>query len=79
MTISENRIGGHIAECKLAIAVIVSAGRDNDIEWIDSEIFKFYCKAACLNEKLTAELLQKSINYLNQGGTAKFRQAMLEV
>jgi hypothetical protein len=78
LTISETRIGKHLGEAKLAVSVLISAGRDEDTDWIESNLFSFYCKLAGLHIDPTKELILKTLEYLNDGGKANFRQAILE-
>lgn len=77
-TISETRLGVHNGEAKFAIALIVSAGREEDIAWIESNIFDYWCKVASLHLAPTRELIIKTLAYLSEGGRANFRQALLE-
>jgi len=78
LTISETRIGEHLGEAKLAIAILISAGRDNDSNWIESNLFSFYCKLAGLHVEPTKELVVRTLIYLNEGGSARFRESALE-
>lgn len=78
LTISETRLGRHIGEAKMAIAVLISSGRDNDENWIESNLFDYYCKMASLHIEPTRLLVLKTLDYLNNGGSAKFRDEVLE-
>ncbi len=77
--ISETRIGEHLGEAKLAVSILISAGREEQLEWIDSNLFNFYCKLARLHVAPTKELILKTLSYLNEGGTANFRQVVLDI
>lgn len=79
VTISENRIGKHCGECKLAIAVLISAGREEDFEFIKNDRFDFFCRLAKLDIKTSRTLILNTIEYLGNGGSAKFRHAILEI
>lgn len=74
-TISETRLGKHLGASKLAVSVIVSAGRDNDVEFIESGLFDYYCKLAALHIEPTKALVVKTLLYIKNGGSAKFRQS----
>ncbi len=76
--ISEQRIGKHLGESKLAVSVLVSAGRDEDLEFVNSNLFDFYCKLGALHIKPTRELILNTLKYLNEGGSAKFRLVALD-
>ena len=75
-TISETRIGHHSGEAKLAVAVIVSAGRDEDTDFIHSNLFEYYCKLACLHIPPVRQIILKTLAYLEVGGTGRFRPAL---
>jgi len=77
-TISEKRLGRHVGEAKLSIALLISAGRDKDTEWIHSNLFSFYCKIAGLYESPTRLLILTTLEYLNGGNTARIKQLMSE-
>lgn len=72
--ISECRVEEHVGEAKLAVSVIISAGRDGDVEWAESNLFDFYCKLARLHTNPTRELILRTIAYLDGAGKANFKQ-----
>lgn len=77
-SISETRLGQHIGEAKLAVYILVSAGRDEDLEFIEGPLFEFYCRLGALHIKPTKELVLNTLKYLNEGGSAKFRLLSLD-
>jgi hypothetical protein len=76
--ISEQRMGAHSGESKLAVSVLVSSGRDEDLEFINSNLFNFYCQLGALHIKPTRELILNTLKYLNEGGSARFRLVALD-
>lgn len=77
-TISENRNCKHIAECKLAISILISAGRDKDIEWINSNMFNFYCQLARLYIEPTRNLVLATLEHIHGGKQSIFKESILE-
>lgn len=67
ISVSETKTQQHCGTCLLSISVIVSAGRDNDEEWLNSDLFKCYCKSAFLSINETRELLKQSLEYVTRG------------
>lgn len=64
--ISETRTGKHVGEIKLIIALLVSAGRDNDIEFINSDFFKELASTAYLDPHDTQLIILSLISKLQQ-------------
>jgi hypothetical protein len=79
LTISEARIGKTIPESKLAVAVLISAGRDKDVEFIESQAFRDYCSVAALHYRPTKELMMRTLSYLEHGGAANFSDESREI
>lgn len=78
LSISETRTGEHRGESKLAVAVIVSAGRDEDIGFLQSDDFLAYCGLADLDPSIIRDLILKGISEITAGRTSAFTN-LLEV
>lgn len=72
VSISQARLMGHVGEAKLAIAVLISACRDDDRDFLDGSSFKTFCEIACLHPIHTYDLLSTSMEYIGEGNTANF-------
>ena len=70
-TISEKKLGSYTASASLAIAIIISAGRDRDAEFLYDDLFVAYAKAAGLNPRVIREILLKAITAIDAGSCVR--------
>lgn len=78
VSISENRLKKEMPESRLAISVIVSAGRECDIKWLKSSIFSYYCKLAYLHELPTRYIILHTLEEMKTNNLATLKKRIQE-
>ncbi len=71
-SLSETRYGIYTPEARLAVAVIVSAGKDGDRDFLENDEFTFYCHLARLHQEPVKALIEKTWEHIVGGRTADF-------
>lgn len=77
LAISESRSEDFCWEARVAVATIVSAGRDCDLDFLEKPVFKSFCNVAKLDPDTTAEIITHTIRSVRTKGLAALRRSIV--
>lgn len=78
LQIAELKNGNNGWDTRVAVALLVSAGRDRDFRFIDSDAFRCTCKVAGLQFKPTYQLIVRTLDSLKKGLHIDLKRSLME-
>lgn len=78
LSIIEKRNGRSIGEADLIVGLIVSAGRDEDDEFLASNLCKAACEKVGLQSTVVLKIITSTIGVLKTQGPAAFKKRLTD-